>query len=54
LNVSRYAKFIVAIGAAVAALVTAASDGVVDGSEAIAAGIVFLGAIGVYRVPNSG
>ncbi len=53
MKISIYAKFIVmAITATVAAVVPALADNVLDATELVNAGIVALGAIGVYIVPN--
>ena len=45
-------KFFVAIGAALAVLATAFADGSVSASEWVQVALAFLGAFGVYAVPN--
>ena len=52
MNVKPYSKFITAIGAAVAVAVAVAADGQIDADEGIQVALAFLGALGVYRVPN--
>lgn len=48
----KYTKFFVALGAALAVLATALSDGAVSGTEGISVALAFLGALGVYQLPN--
>lgn len=45
-------KFLIALAAALAILATAVADNVVTMSEWIAVALAFLGALGVYAVPN--
>lgn len=52
MTVANVRKFLVAIGAAAGVAVTALADGSLNTTEAIAIGLAFLGALGVYRVPN--
>lgn len=52
MNVQKYNKAIVAVGAAVAVVVAGAADGVISSSDVVEACVVFLGALGVYAVPN--
>lgn len=49
---SKYRKFWVALGAACTVLATCLSDGALDWQEVAAAVVAFLGALGVYAVPN--
>lgn len=53
MNVSRYSKFIAAVVAAVAVVGVHATDGRFTPSEAIESVLAFLGALGVYVVPNT-
>ncbi len=48
----RIRKFIVAVGAACAVAATALEDGDVTTPEGIVIALAFLGAAGVYRIPN--
>lgn len=52
LNVTKYNKAIVAVGAAVAVIVKASADGSIDTNEVVEMVIVILGALGVYAAPN--
>ncbi len=52
MNVKPYSKFITAIGAAVAVAVAVAADGIIEATDLIQIALAFLGAIGVYVVPN--
>lgn len=45
-------KFLVALIAALGVLATALADGSVTGSEWVGILIAFLGALGVYSIPN--
>ena len=45
-------KFLVALGAALGVLATALHDSQVTASEWVGVAIAFLGALGVYQVPN--
>jgi len=49
---TKYTKFFVALGAALAVLATALVDGTVTTSEAVQVTLAFLGALGVYQFPN--
>ena len=53
MDITKYRKLIVALGAAVGVLVAVSADGTVDTSDAIEAVVAFLGALGVYTVPNT-
>jgi hypothetical protein len=53
MTVAHFRKFIVALAAALSVLGAGLSDGEIDSSEAVAVGLAFLGAYGVYRVPNA-
>lgn len=52
MNVSHVRKFVVALAAALGVLGTALADGAVSSDEAITVALAFLGAIGVYQLPN--
>lgn len=45
-------KFLVAVSAAIAVLATVWADGAVTGTEWLEVALAFLGALGVYAVPN--
>lgn len=49
---TKYTKFFVALGAALAVLATALADGAVTGTEGVQVALAFLGALGVYQFPN--
>ena len=53
MDITKYRKLIVALGAAIGVLVAVSADGTVDTSDAIEAVVAFLGALGVYTVPNT-
>lgn len=53
MTVAHVRKFLVALGAAAGVAVTALADGTIDVTEGIGIALAFLGAIGVYRVPNT-
>lgn len=50
MNVSRYAKFIVALCGAVS---VAVADGIFDANDGVTIALAVLTALGVYRVPNA-
>jgi hypothetical protein len=50
---SRYAKFLTALGAAIVAAGTVLADGVLDPADPFTIAAAFLGALGVYLVPNT-
>jgi hypothetical protein len=52
-NAPKIAKAIVAVTAALGVLGVALADGNVDAGEAVQVALAFLGAAGVYRVPNA-
>ena len=54
MDVRRYRKFLVALGVGVGVLVSLGADGQVDVADVSAIVAAFLGALGVYRVPNAG
>lgn len=49
---ARYTKFFIALGAALAILGSALSDGSVSSQEWVNVAIAFLGSFGVYQFPN--
>lgn len=51
-GMSKYAKFIVALGAALGVLAAALADGALSATELVQVVLAFLGAIGVYSVKN--
>ena len=51
-DLSRYRKFVVALAAALGVLGSALSDGAVTMEESVAVVLAFLGAVGVYQLPN--
>ena len=51
-NTARYTKFLIALGAALAILGSALSDGAVTAQEWVNIAIAFLGSLGVYQFPN--
>lgn len=53
MTIKTIRKALVAIGALIAALVTALADGQLDPSEAVNAVLALLAAAGVYLVPNA-
>lgn len=53
MNVSKYNKFIVAIGTAVATTVSFAADGEISQNDLIGIVLSLLGALGVYSVKNA-
>jgi len=50
---SKYAKFLTALGAAAAVAATAVADGSVTSTEVWGIVLAFVGALGVYAVPNT-
>lgn len=50
---SKYNKFLVALGVALGVLGTALSDGTVTPAEAVAVVVAFVGAFGVRQVTNT-
>ena len=52
MNVAPYRKLVAALAAALGVAASAAADGSLDSTEAIAVVLAFLGAIGVYRLSN--
>lgn len=52
MTVANVRKFLIAVGAAVGVAAAALADGSIDATEGIAVALAFLGAIGVYQVPN--
>lgn len=53
MNINKYKKFIVALGAALVVLGAALSDGVLTMTEMVQVGAAFLGALGVFQARNS-
>ena len=53
MNISKYAKFVAALAAAVAVLVSVSTDGTVDLNDALAIAAAFVGALFVRQVPNA-
>jgi hypothetical protein len=51
-NLGQYSKLIVALAAAAGVLGVAAADGSISTSEWIQVALAFIGALGVYSVPN--
>jgi hypothetical protein len=52
-SVAQFRKFIVALTAALSVLGAGLADGEIDASEGVAVVLSFLGAYGVYRIPNA-
>lgn len=52
MNYRTIRKFLVALSGALAASATALADGQIDQVEGIGIALVFLAALGVYRIPN--
>lgn len=46
-------KALVAVGAACGVAAAALSDGKLDAAEIVAVALAFLGALGVYQIPNT-
>ena len=53
MNIAGIRKFLVAAAAALGALAVALANGSVDTAEGVAIALAFLGALGVYQVPNA-
>jgi hypothetical protein len=49
---AKYRKFLVALAAALGVAGAAVSDGQISPEEGVAIALAFLGALGVYQVPN--
>ena len=52
MSIAQVRKFVIAAAAALGVAGAALADGEVIASEWVAIGLAFLGALGVYRVPN--
>jgi uncharacterized membrane protein len=53
MDVSKYNKFLVALGVAVSTGIAFAADGEFSLNDAVGTVVALLGALGVYRVPNT-
>ncbi len=49
----KYTKFIVALAAALGVLAAALADGAVSPTEWVQIALAFVGALGVYQLPNT-
>jgi hypothetical protein len=52
MNIARYRKFLVAIGAGIATAISFAADGELSLNDAFGIAAAVLGALGVYAVKN--
>lgn len=57
MNIARYRKFVVALAAALGVLLTTMADSSLGGNAVVASEwitivLAFMGALGVYQVPN--
>ena len=53
MDITKYNKFLIALGVVVSTAVSFASDGELSLNDAIGIVLAGLGALGVYRVPNT-
>lgn len=53
MDISRYNKFLVAVGVALTTAVSFGADGEFSLNDGIGIALALLGALGVYRVPNT-